>query len=107
MSVQGNDFDAGAFNAQAFDCGDGVPALIISNGDAGAGFDSGGSGGLAATPEPKISIRIFALAASVLTQILIGLIVAVGGNAVVGIFAAITVVTCSLILVIAEASDTN
>lgn len=102
MSVQGNEFDA-----QAFDCGDGVPALTISNGTAGTAYDTGGSAGLAPGPEPKISIRVFALAASVLTQILIGIIVALGGNAVVGVFAAITVLTCSLILVIAEASNAN
>lgn len=102
MSVQDSEF-----NAQTFDCGDGVPALTISNGNAGTAYDIGGGRGAAVASEPKISIRVFALAASVLTQILIGIIVALGGNAVVGVVAAITVLTCSLILVIAEASNAN
>lgn len=102
MSANGN-----ALNAGDFDCGDGVPALTIIHGNAGDSSSIGGHTGLGNSPEPKISIRVFALAASVLTQILIGIIVALGGNAIVGVVAAITVMACSLILVIAEAIHTD
>ncbi|MEM9652072.1 MAG: hypothetical protein AAGA65_08235 [Actinomycetota bacterium] len=105
MSAQGSEFNTNGLSVQDFDCGDGIPALTFSSGDSGTGSVTPAAGGLTPAAEPKISIRVFALAAGVLTQILIGIIVALGGNAVVGVVAAITVLTCSLILVLAEATD--
>lgn len=75
--------------------------------DFGDGSRSGDAEASAGLPLPSGGMRFFALTLSILTQILIGVIVALGGNPIVGAIAALTVTFCSLLLVIAEASCGN
>lgn len=95
--------DGNTLQAGDFDCGDGVPALSILPTSDSAFQGPGDDQTKPTNPEPQVSVKVFALAASVLTQIVIGVIIALGGNAVVGAVAAVTILLCSLLLVIAEA----
>ncbi|MGI9596553.1 MAG: hypothetical protein ACR2QK_10355 [Acidimicrobiales bacterium] len=83
--------------ARQLDCGDGVPALmLVSQEPASAPADE------ADGPLFEISARGFALGATVVGQLLIGLAVAAGGSPLVGIVAAIMLLVSGLALVLVE-----
>jgi len=79
--------------ASQYDCGDGVPTLTILTGD--REVDRPAPGGL----EPRITLRTFAIAMTVLGQLAIALAIAAGGNPIVGALAAATMMGCGLVLV--------
>ncbi len=81
-----------------FDCGDGVPALVTQPRESGERIYRRPDDQL-----PQISAGVFALIATIFGQLLIALVVALGGNPVVGIVAALTLLACGLCLVVAHA----
>lgn len=89
-----------------FDCGDGAPALQIID-DTTAGPTALATKPAEAEQAPTITITMFVAAAAVLTQLLIGGAVIFGADPVVGIVAAITVLTCSLTLIVGNAITPN
>lgn len=87
--------------AQMFDCGDGVPALNILTDTTATAEDEPAEDG----PEPVITARVAAILATVVGQLAIGLTIVLGGNPIVGGFAAIMLMICGLALALAEVAD--
>ena len=83
--------------ADQLDCGDGVPSLLLSaqeplSDGAGSGLNQG----------KGITARQFALAMTILGQLLLALAVLAGGSALIGLLAAAVLLACGLTLVAVE-----
>ncbi|MGB5760812.1 MAG: hypothetical protein WBM50_28110 [Acidimicrobiales bacterium] len=89
---------AAARLAKELDCGDGVPALTLAPREpqAEAGNDSGWSG-------PKVTAKLFGLAATIAGQLLIGIAVLAGGSPLIGAFAAVILAVCGLAMILTDA----
>lgn len=86
--------DVAGPQADQFDCGDGVPGLVLTaqrplSDGAGSGLNKG----------KGISAKLFALGSTILGQLLLALAVLAGGSALVGLVAAVILLACGLALV--------
>lgn len=82
--------------ANQLDCGDGVPTLTLVNQEPVRSRDE------PRTAMPRVTAAGFAIGVTVFGQLLIGMAVAGGGSAVVGVVAAVMLLLCGLALVAAE-----
>lgn len=91
--------DMNAAYAHAFDCGDGVPVLSIVHQEVQVedDFEAEHTG-------PMITARRAAVLATVVGQLGIGVTILLGGNPVIGAFAALMMI-CGLALALAEVAD--
>ncbi|MGH1488778.1 MAG: hypothetical protein ACRBK7_05195 [Acidimicrobiales bacterium] len=84
-------------HAASLDCGDGVPALVLEQPrHETRAFPADGN------KRAHITAKSFAIGATMAGQLLIALSVAAGGSALVGVFAAITLMLCGLGVVLTE-----
>jgi hypothetical protein len=83
---------------ESLDCGDGVPALTLERpADRPRPFPADD------LRRPHVTARVFAIAATALGQLLIAISVAVGGSALIGVMAALTLLVCGLGIVATDA----
>ena len=89
---------AAAKLAKDLDCGDGVPALTLVPREprTEAGKEVGWNG-------PRVTAKLFGLAATIAGQLLIGIAVLAGGDPLIGGFAAVILAMCGLALILTDA----